>query len=197
MRMCLKCHGATRCETPHQKVVLRGAGPPCGICSGELTEVDCSSPMAREVHSFNMALANFGLSMRRKFIENLDKGGWQDIDYAYALARLLHEAGELSEKLMVPVKGPTAYEGIVDEASDVANFALFLHHRARLEQARDEGIAKIAHEAWVKIKKERGECYNPDGPCRDVALTPEKFCDVCKEKIAAEETKRLSKGAAT
>lgn len=157
MRLCGKCHDGMPCENEHPRVTLRapGAGPECGLCGGDVTEVECYSPVAREIDSFNMAARRFLLRMRAKFVENIDKGGWAEIDWGYALKRLNHEVGELAEHLTVPIKGPVDWDAIIDEAADVSNFSLFLATRASTEIARNDGIAKLADEAMAKFKAKK------------------------------------------
>jgi hypothetical protein len=183
--MCEKCHGAL-CQDEHPKIVLH-VGYECGLCSGKVTEVDCHSPAAREIESFNMALKVFCLSMRRKFVTHLDKGGWQEIGNDYAFKRLLHEAGELSEQLMIPIKSCDTLLKIVDEAADVANFALFLANRAMTEESRERSLRKMSDEAVEKYMLSAGKCYCPlENP-----IPPEKLCGTCKAKAAKKDTVKL------
>jgi hypothetical protein len=157
MRICLPCHDALACENQHDRIILRapGAGPTCGICGGDLTDVECFCPAAREIDSFNRAMRTFSLSMRRKFIQNMDKGGWQDIDWGFGIKRLLHEAGELAEVCSKPIKGLYELPEIIDESSDVANFALFLACRAWTTQAIDKSIAERTDKALKEAESKK------------------------------------------
>lgn len=166
MRLCLTCHDGLECENKHEVVLLRapGAGPTCGICGDVKTEVECFCPAAREIDSFNRAMSIFQLSMRRKFIEHMDKGGWKEIDWGYGMNRLLHEAGELAQVLSHPVKGLYELPAIIDESADVANFALFLACRAWTEQTRNKSIAERTDKALKEseAKKETKKLEGKD-----------------------------------
>ena len=127
---------------------------PCGICADDLTEVDCFCPAAREIDSFNRSVQTLALAMRRKFIENMDKGGWADIDWGFGVKRLNHEVGELAEACMAPIKGPSDWQAIIDESADVANFAVFLATRARQEDSTNRSLIKRTDEVLAKQKAE-------------------------------------------
>jgi NTP pyrophosphatase (non-canonical NTP hydrolase) len=156
MRICLPCHDALACENQHARVILRSpaVGDPCGICGGDVTEVDCYCAAAREINSFNLAVKTMALAMRRKFIENMDKGGWAEIDWGFGIKRLNHEVGELAEACVVPIKGPRDWQAIVDESADVANFAVFLATRAMHEDSVHRSIMKRTDEALAAQKAE-------------------------------------------
>lgn len=157
MRVCLSCHKNLGCEERHPTVMLH-CGEVCGVCSGGATAHDCNSPVAREIDSYNRAVRTFSLRMRAKFLANLrDKGGWQEIGYDYALKRLLHEAGELSTPLMTFVKSQDTLSSIVDEAADVANFAMFIGSRAQQEFAREESIRKHTDETLARLEAEKNK----------------------------------------
>lgn len=152
MRICEKCHETLGCEAAHPRVVLH-CGEVCGLCSGAVTGFDCTAPIANEIASYNRAVALFNLSMRAKFVMKLkEKGGWQGIHYDYALKRLHQESGELSAALMSFPKGPSELRAIVDEAADVANFALFIANRASTEDASDRALQKHTTEILAKLE---------------------------------------------
>lgn len=155
MRVCEGCHGNFGCAQKHPVSVIH-CGDPCGVCSKAVTAMDCFAPIANEISSYNGAMAVFTLSMRAKFLENLKvKGGWQEIGYDYALKRLLHEAGELAVELMTFVKGPATLRGIIDEAADVANFALFIGNRALDEDSRNRAIEKRTSDILAQVAAEK------------------------------------------
>lgn len=146
MRVCEKCHGNFSCEIKHAKAAVH-CGPPCGVCNGPRTEIECFAPVAREIDAWNRACQHFILLMRARFIENLDKGGWQEIPWGFALRKLCEEVGELGEVLTAPVKGYLELPLIKNEATDVGNFACMIAMRAAQEQAQNEGLAKLADQA--------------------------------------------------
>jgi hypothetical protein len=193
MRMCQACHDSLGCEQTHPRIVIHsGAGPACGVCSKGTTEMECFSPAANEIDSYNRALHIFGLSMRRKFILNMGKGkgGWRDIQYDYAIKRLLQEAGELSAALMHAGLGGSSPQEVDDEASDVANFAFFIGYRALQDDARNRAVIAQADEAWVAMRRKNGECLNKEGPCDTPGNPVESYCEVCKAKLAKRDTER-------
>lgn len=61
----------------------------------------------------------FVAAMRRKLAANAHKGGWKDCDPDWLLKRLRQEVDELEEAVQ---KG----QGVLGEAADVANFAMFI-----------------------------------------------------------------------
>jgi NTP pyrophosphatase (non-canonical NTP hydrolase) len=156
MRICLGCHDGLACENQHTRVILRApaVGEPCSICGGDITEVDCYSEGAREIDSFNRSVRTLTLAMRRKFIENMDKGGWADIGWGFGIKRLNHEVGELAEACAVPIKGPRDWQAIIDESADVANFALFLATRAAHEDYVNRSLIKRTEEVLAAQKAE-------------------------------------------
>ena len=159
MRICLKCHDGLACENQHTRVILRApaVGLPCGICAGDITEVDCFCPAAREIDNFNRSVQSLALAMRRKFIENMDKGGWADIGWGYGIKRLNHEVGELAEACAVPIKGPADWQAIVDESADVANFAVFLATRAMQEDSTNRSLIKRTDEILAAQEQKKAE----------------------------------------
>lgn len=155
MTVCEECHASLGCKAEHLRTVIH-CGQACGVCSRERTNFVCESPIANEIASYNRAVALFTLSMRAKFLMNLkDKGGWQDIHYEYAFKRLLHESGELGVELMAFLKGPVNWRAIIDEASDVANFAMFIGNRAHTEDSQNRAMIKHTEEILAKVEAEK------------------------------------------
>jgi hypothetical protein len=155
MRVCANCHASFGCDHVHPVTIIH-CGEPCGVCSGPRTELDCVSPVAREIDSYNKAVAHHVLSMRRKFLMNLnDKGGWQEIDYGFAIKRLNHEVGELAAALLPAIKGPSQYQAIIDESADVSNFAVFIGDRASREDFTQRSIQKYTDEVIAKLEAEK------------------------------------------
>lgn len=153
--MCLKCHGNLGCDQAHPIVILH-CGEACGVCGGGATAHDCNSPVALEIHSYNLAVKRFSLRMRAKFLANLrDKGGWQEIGYGFAIKRLLHEAGELSEVLTEWPTGPSQWPRIIDESADVANFEVFIGSRAADEESQHQSFVKHTDEIMAKVEAEK------------------------------------------
>jgi NTP pyrophosphatase (non-canonical NTP hydrolase) len=111
--------------------------------------------MAREIDNFNRATVALGLAMRRKFIQNMDKGGWSEIGWGFGIKRLNHEVGELAEACAVPIKGPADWQDIIDESADVANFAVFLATRAMHEDSVNRSLIKQTDEILAKQKAEK------------------------------------------
>lgn len=69
-------------------------------------------------------LAWFAKKMEEKLKENDYKNEWEDsIDLDYLFIRLVEEVGELAREIGNPYSPP---EQTVEEAVDVANFAMFI-----------------------------------------------------------------------
>jgi hypothetical protein len=113
---------------------------------------ECYHKAAREIDGFNAAMKGFVLEMRARFIENMHKGGWQEIDYAFAARRVLEEAGELTEALLAG-KGRDWHLPVMREAVDVANFALFIHSRAGTEAHAARSREKMVDERLAGERK--------------------------------------------
>lgn len=82
------------------------------------------------------ALQAFTDVMRAKLIANLHKPGWQGDKLSALLDRLVEETDELREALLDPrcLRGDTDH--VVQEAADVANFAMMIADVAGLGAAR-------------------------------------------------------------
>lgn len=80
----------------------------------------------------------FAGRMERKLAANDHKGHWDNCDFGYLSRRLHQEAKELSRALQrlksyagtYPVAEKTV-QGVIDEAADVANFAMMIADQAR------------------------------------------------------------------
>lgn len=81
----------------------------------------------------------FAGRMERKLKANDHKGHWDNCDFGYLSRRLHQEAKELSRALQV-LKGagsgpypvpPAIVQNVIDEAADVANFAMMVADQAR------------------------------------------------------------------
>jgi hypothetical protein len=66
----------------------------------------------------------FAHQMIGQLIANDDKGGWDDESLVYLLDRLSEEVQELKHALIEADK-----DGIIQEAADVANFAMMIADR--------------------------------------------------------------------
>ena len=184
MRVCLKCHASLGCEIDHlahsmNSRLLPGMEP-CGVCQDPLTHVACDCAAAQEIRAFNGALRAFGMAMRRKFIQNMDKGGWRDIDWGFALKRLNREVGELSEALVVGAFGPYEQQRVLDESADVANFALFIGSRAAAEENRHWSISRVSAHADAKTEAPQ---------CGTFGLPMQHWCEKCAAVAAKEIAK--------
>lgn len=151
MRICEKCHEHMACGEKHSGAVIH-VGPPCGVCNRFPTHMECFSPAAREIESFNLAAGVFLLRMRARFIENMHKGGWQEIPYGFAFRKLCEEVGELSEPVGAFPHGYLELPQIQDEAADVGNYALFIYNRAAQEEATNLAIQKRTDELIAKVE---------------------------------------------
>jgi hypothetical protein len=84
----------------------------------------------------------FSQEMTKKLEENSHKRGWDDIDLSYGITRLKQELKELYvevELLEFAVLDPEAYadtaEAAIQEAADIANFAMMMAWRLRHERS--------------------------------------------------------------
>lgn len=83
----------------------------------------------------------FCMRMKLKLREprNEAKGGWRNEPFLDLLHRLNQERRELEAEICDDDKHSFDYAAIINEAADVANFALFIADRARqLSGKRDE-----------------------------------------------------------
>ena len=79
--------------------------------------------MPREI---TKPLCLFAARMSAKLRQNEHKGSWDNCNYDYLLNRLRQETEELAEA----IAGGTATD-VIDEAADVANFAMMIADVAR------------------------------------------------------------------
>lgn len=72
----------------------------------------------------------FALEMERKLRLNDHKGGWENTKDGVLLNKLRVESGELYSALVDPGLGSNS-ESVIEEAADVANFAMMIADNAR------------------------------------------------------------------
>lgn len=72
-----------------------------------------------------MTLLEFAREMEKKLHDNEHKGHWDGCDPRWLLRRLKQETGEL-DRAMKQAKGPGTARFVVEEAADVANFAMMI-----------------------------------------------------------------------
>jgi NTP pyrophosphatase (non-canonical NTP hydrolase) len=68
----------------------------------------------------------FAEQMERKLAQHDDRPGWKGEDFEYLLIRLMGELGELCN-----LQPGTELQTVIDEAADVANFAMMISDNAR------------------------------------------------------------------
>lgn len=107
----------------------------CGYCAIS-KELEAALAAARaegraEGLRVRPAVRDFALEMERKLARHDNRPGWEHEEGRWLLSRLMDEAVELSDALR---KGDIAT--IVDEAADVANFAMMIADNAGLRAAR-------------------------------------------------------------
>jgi len=73
------------------------------------------------------AVAKFAAAMEKKLLYNSHKGGWRELDYKYLFRRIHEELGELEKA----VDAKTKPDIVLDEAADVANFAMMIAEVAK------------------------------------------------------------------
>lgn len=102
----------------------------------------------------------FAAEMKEKLNEprNVAKGSWRNESYLGLLGRLKDELHELETELINP---QSSYRSVIDEAVDVANFAMMLAEKACLESrpALLHDALGITPEHARKMREEHG-----DGP---------------------------------
>lgn len=76
-----------------------------------------------EVKPIRIEVSHFAEAMESKLKQNDNKAGWQDCDMEYLLNRLTEECAELD-------KAVDEDHGILEEAINVANFAMMIADRA-------------------------------------------------------------------
>ena len=74
----------------------------------------------------------FAARMAEKLHKNDHKGTWDELSYEYLLARLRQETGELTEAIEARLPA----NDIIDEAADVANFAMMIADIARKRKGK-------------------------------------------------------------
>jgi len=80
------------------------------------------------------SIVAFSQEMEKRLVENNFKGGWKESSPTWLLARLIQEAGELSNAIVW--NDPDAS---VREAADVANFAMMIAERMKALYAAGKG----------------------------------------------------------
>lgn len=71
-------------------------------------------------------VARFAVTMEQVLNRNNHKTGWDDMSYDELMVRMREEIKELSDAIDCG-----AYQSIIGEAADVANFLMFIAERAR------------------------------------------------------------------
>lgn len=71
----------------------------------------------------------FAEQMETTLKKNDHKGGWEDCDNDYLIELLFQEVNELYHAIEAPSDNYT--QNIINEATDVANFAMMIADRAR------------------------------------------------------------------
>jgi NTP pyrophosphatase (non-canonical NTP hydrolase) len=78
-----------------------------------------------------VAVDLFSGDMKRKLRANVHKKHWDEVSFQYLLMRLKEEIKELEE--VIDSDYLDTFARVIDEAADVANFAMMIADRARRE----------------------------------------------------------------
>jgi hypothetical protein len=68
----------------------------------------------------------FAEAMERKLRANEHKGGWENADWNWLYSRMTDEMCELARAARVAMTKPYGHPPALDEAADVANFAMMI-----------------------------------------------------------------------
>jgi len=126
------------------------------------------------------AVDEFSKEMKLKLLKNSHKGGWLSEDVGSLLRRLKMEVRELEEAIYI------WNDGIVEEAADVANFAMMIaDHQKRWSTSSDrfpDGIPGI--------RDQDSSCsmYRPGSPSGECFGDGHYLCLECEEyKVSKDD----------
>lgn len=147
------------------------------------------------------SLLRFALEMERKLKDNDHKPGWEDDDNNDLFERILDEARELRDAIENSVPLPTR---VIEEAVDVANFAMMIADNAGLRAAADlEALRGEGEGALMTFRQALTNLINRHG-MEGMSNTPDfilaMFIDNCLETWNGairhrDEWQRQHKGA--
>lgn len=89
---------------------------------------------ADDVTPLRASVAWFAEAMEEQLVANDHKSGWDDLSLPRLLQRLEQEAGEL-RRAIAASPGKNSTQRIIQEAADVANFALMIADNAARAEA--------------------------------------------------------------